>query len=112
MPTPVEWRRHYIEVKSSVGGEAVHLPRGEWGFASLHPFDWEMQIWIGDASEPVVVVFAEVAAHVPSDLGEGRWETVKVSCAALGSVVDNGVPGEDVAGPGPHTDRRKNIAAR
>ncbi len=37
------WRRHYIEVKSSVGGEAIHLPRSEWEFAVNHPADWELQ---------------------------------------------------------------------
>jgi hypothetical protein len=97
------WRRHYIEVKSSVGGEAIHLPRSEWEFAMNHPADWELQVWVGVATEPVVADLAMVRAHVPADLGDGRWESIKVPCAALGYLADNGDTDATVTAPLPTT---------
>lgn len=70
-----------IEVKASAQGAAgaLHLTRNEWEMARdrmVHQFHlWDI------ASEPPLlarVSVEQMAGHVPSDAGSGRWESVSV----------------------------------
>ncbi|MCV0384723.1 MAG: DUF3883 domain-containing protein [Erythrobacter sp.] len=78
-----ELAQHYVEVKGSSMIGFVHLSRGEWDFARKNAAAWELQIWLADDPEPVVLGFENVSPHIPGDQGEGTWERVKVATDRL-----------------------------
>lgn len=83
MDTKAGWSPHYIEAKRSLGGEAVHMSGNEWRFALDHGASWETQIWVGDATEPLVVRVEDLRPHMPANAGEGRWESTEIPISAL-----------------------------
>ncbi|PXA87721.1 hypothetical protein DMC25_00490 [Caulobacter sp. D4A] len=69
-----------VEVKASQRGDGfLHLTRNEWDQAldsRAHVFHlWKLQV---DQPLLAVVTVSEMAEHVPSDVGSGEWQELRV----------------------------------
>lgn len=73
--------KHRIEVKGCSGTEIrFHLTRREWIVASSSPSGgYQVHVWVLDGPTLFVLEVEDVGSHVPSDKGNGRWETVFVT---------------------------------
>ncbi len=77
-----------IEVKASTAGVSgsMHITRNEWEaseFMPLHQFHlWDLSS--SQVPKLAVIPRSDLAAHAPSDLGQGRWEAFEVPFRAFG----------------------------
>lgn len=81
--------RAQIEVKTSTLGlrGAVHLTRNEWDQTELMPHH-TLHLWdLRDERSPklAIVPRVDVTAHVPPDMGSGRWKELEIGFAAFES---------------------------
>ena len=76
-----DWKEHSIEVKSGLRG-AIYLSAREWRYALRHRANWEMQLW-AESGQPFVLTVELIEPHVPQDVGQGEWQSAKISVAAL-----------------------------
>lgn len=81
-------RRLSIEVKTSTLGlrGSIHITRNEWAFASMaevHLF----HVWDTTQVRPrlAVVYPNQVATHVPTNKGNGSWESVEIPIESFAS---------------------------
>jgi len=76
-----------IEVKAStrpISAATLHLSRNEWEVAQAAG-QYIFHIWsMTDSGKRLAVLSpADIAAHVPTENGDGRWETVEIPCRSF-----------------------------
>lgn len=76
-----------IEVKGSEQKyrEAFcYITRNEWRVAERRITEYMFHLWLLRNQETLLLVSAQdMAGHIPSDVGQGRWETVRVPFSAF-----------------------------
>ena len=76
---PVEPVTRLIEVKSSISNPPrMIIPRGEWEKALQFGSAYFFYLWWGTPFQLTILTAKEVAAHMPSDHGDGEWQKVEV----------------------------------
>ncbi len=71
-------RPWHIEVKAALHQRRFFLTRNEWRFAQRHADSWELQFWLLEQSDPILLSFATVADSVPADVGSGEWTSIEI----------------------------------
>jgi hypothetical protein len=68
-----------IEVKSTTSSSArLILTRGEWDAALKFGAAYHFHLWKLPAEELIIKSVDEIALHVPTDAGQGAWQTVQI----------------------------------
>lgn len=77
--TPYGLKNVLIEVKSSeFSPPRMILTRGEWEAAVQYGDAYVFHLWKLPSEELIVKSICEIAAHIPSDGGDGRWTKVEI----------------------------------
>lgn len=71
-------RPKFIEVKSSNSRPRFFISRNEWAFARRHSKTWELQLWMSEIADPIVLDISQIEPHVAIDQGRGRWESLQI----------------------------------
>jgi hypothetical protein len=74
-----------IEVKattSEISYAKIHITRNEWETATSSR-NFTFHLWQIETEKLFQVSVAEVAKHIPSDKGDGEWETVEIPFKTL-----------------------------
>ena len=79
-----------IEVKASVrplSAASMHVTRNEWETAQTAE-QYLFHVWsLTDSGKRLAILSPEdIVAHVPSENGQGRWETVEIPCRAFATM--------------------------
>jgi hypothetical protein len=54
------------------------LTRGEWDAACQYGDAYSFHLWELPAERLIIKTVAEIAVHVPSDHGSGRWRELEI----------------------------------
>lgn len=69
----------FIEVKASERvPPVVHLTRNEWEFGTRMKGQYVFHVWHLPSETLAELTYDEMAEHVPTDRGQGRWEKLEV----------------------------------
>jgi hypothetical protein len=68
----------FIEVKYSSSLSRFFISRYEWNFAQRHPSSWELQFWLGENSDPILLDVSWLEQHVAVNRGRGLWESMLI----------------------------------
>jgi hypothetical protein len=69
-----------IEVKSSTRQPSeIFLTRNEWETAVERAPNYRFHIWMLPEERLIELTPADIQAHIPADIGDGRWQIIKIS---------------------------------